>query len=66
MGGKACDKYTYGRGWLPGWGLPEELATMATPANAGYALVGEILRGGPFCHRRRLRSVKNKLNGGKK
>jgi hypothetical protein len=38
---------------------------MATPANAGYALVGEILRGGPFCHRRRLRSVKNKLNGGK-
>ena len=24
MGGKACDKYTYGRGWLPRWGLPEE------------------------------------------
>jgi hypothetical protein len=23
-GRKACDKYTYGRGWLPGWGLPEE------------------------------------------
>jgi hypothetical protein len=50
---------------VAGLGLAWGVATMPTPANAGYAFVGEILRGGPFCHRRRLRSVKNKLNGGK-
>ena len=50
---------------IAGLGLAWGVATMPTPAHAGYALVGEILRGGPFCHRRRLRSVKNKLNGGK-